>query len=243
MADLKTNYNDGDIFSAADINNTNREVNAKLPKSGGTMYGGINFGHTSNALSWIYIDGRQWHMRPDADIDLFQIVRVNSDGSVHGYFNIDADGNATFNRPLNVGTGGTGSNSAAGARQNLDIPEWRPGDVFTLPWAVYMSGIVTSGGQDCIITIPLGCPIRASSAAASGSVILRGNQGYLDNMDSGNGVPISGGDFTNSVEIANAKAGLIKFSIHKNSAFTNVANNTPVALGTATTPQFKITFA
>ena len=90
-----------------------------FPKTGGNLNGGINFGQTSNSLSWIYEDGRQWHMRPNADIDVFQVVRVTSDGSAYGYFNIDADGNVTFTKPLSVGAGGTGATSAAGARANL----------------------------------------------------------------------------------------------------------------------------
>ena len=90
-----------------------------FPKTGGNLNGGINFGQTSNALSWVYEDGRQWHVRPDADIDVFQVVRVTSDGSAYGYLNIDADGNVTFTNPLGVGAGGTGANSAAGARANL----------------------------------------------------------------------------------------------------------------------------
>ena len=100
-----------------------------FPKAGGNLNGGINFGQTSNALSWIYEDGRQWHMRPNADIDVFQVVRVTSDGSAYGYFNIDADGNVTFTKPLRVGAGGTGATSAAGARQNLAVPELRNGVV------------------------------------------------------------------------------------------------------------------
>ena len=90
-----------------------------FPKTGGNLNGGINFGQTSNALSWVYEDGRQWHVRPDADIDVFQVVRVTSDGSAYGYLNIDDDGNVTFTNPLGVGAGGTGANSAAGARANL----------------------------------------------------------------------------------------------------------------------------
>lgn len=100
-----------------------------FPKTGGNLNGGINFGQTSNALSWDYEDGRQWHVRPNADIDVFQVVRVTSDGSAYGYLNIDADGNVTFTNPLGVGAGGTGANNAAGARNNLSVPELRNGVV------------------------------------------------------------------------------------------------------------------
>lgn len=116
-----------------------------FPKTGGNLNGGINFGQTSNSLSWVYEDGRQWHVRPAADIDVFQVVRVTSDGSAYGYLNIDADGNVTFTTPLGVGAGGTGANNAAGARNNLSVPELRNGVVIVANQ--YGIGTGVSAGQ------------------------------------------------------------------------------------------------
>jgi hypothetical protein len=161
MAKLKENYNDGEIFMAADINATNSEVNKKADKS-----------------------------------------------------------------------------------EIPEVMEWKAGDIFALTWGAYMGGIVTSGTKECAITVPLGAPIRARSATVTGNVILRGGQGYIDNMDSGKGIPLQGGDYEGMVQIINAKAGLVKINVKKKSAaFENVVNNTPVMMGTATEPQLTITFA
>ncbi len=150
----------------------------------------------------------------------------------------------TSQKPLDMASGGLGASTPEGGRAALDIQEWRAGDVFSLTWGVYLGGIVTSGGKECAITVPLGAPIRAKSVAVAGNVILRGNQGYLDNMDSGKGIPLSGGDFTGTAQIVSAKAGLVKISIKKESAaFGNVGNNTPIMMGTATTPQLTLTFS
>ena len=88
----------------------------------------------------------------------------------------------------------------------------------------------------------LGQPIFAAGAGLSGSAVLRGIKGYLDNMSYATGVAAGTAGYTFTTQIMNAKAGIIQLSISKTSAFENATNNTPIVINGAGNESLVLTF-
>ena len=102
-----------------------------LATSGGPITGYLQFGTMSNGLEWFTENGTQFHLRPHAPSNLFQITvkGAGTDNTEIGAFGISYKGEVSLAVPLGTAEGGTGATSAAGARQNLAVPELRNGVV------------------------------------------------------------------------------------------------------------------
>lgn len=102
-----------------------------LATSGGPITGYLQFGTSGNGLEWFTENGTQFHLRPYAPSNLFQITvkGAGTDNTEIGAFGISYKGEVSLAVPLGTAEGGTGATSAAGARQNLAVPELRNGVV------------------------------------------------------------------------------------------------------------------
>ena len=102
-----------------------------LATSGGPITGYLQFGTMSNGLEWFTANGTQIHLRPYTPNNVFQITFKGPDTENQeiGAFSISTTGYVTLGRPLGIESGGIGATSAAGARQNLAVPELRNGVV------------------------------------------------------------------------------------------------------------------
>lgn len=119
---------------------------------------------------------------------------------------------------------------------------WHAGDVIEFDGGMAIAGYLTGGTKDCHALLFLGQPIFAAGAELSGSAVLRGIKGYLDNMSYDTGVSAGTAGYTFTAQIMNAKAGIVRLSISKTSAFTNSTNNTPIVINGAGNESLILTF-
>ena len=119
---------------------------------------------------------------------------------------------------------------------------WHAGDAIEFAGDMAIAGYLTGGTKDCHALLFLGQPIFAVGAGLSGSAVLRGIKGYLDNMSYATGVAAGTAGYTFMAQIMNAKAGIIRLSISKASAFENATNNTPIVINGAGNESLVLTF-
>lgn len=119
---------------------------------------------------------------------------------------------------------------------------WHAGDAIEFAGDMAIAGYLTGGTKDCHALLFLGQPIFAAGAGLSGSAVLRGIKGYLDNMSYATGVAAGTAGYTFTAQIMNAKAGIIRLSISKTSAFENATNNTPIVINGAGNESLVLTF-
>lgn len=119
---------------------------------------------------------------------------------------------------------------------------WHAGDAIEFDGGMAIAGYLTGGTKDCHALLFLGQPIFAAGAELSGSAVLRGIKGYLDNMSYDTGVSAGTSGYTFTAQIMNAKAGIVRLSISKTSAFTNSTNNTPIVINGAGNESLVLTF-
>lgn len=119
---------------------------------------------------------------------------------------------------------------------------WHAGDTIEFDGGMAIAGYLTGGTKDCHALLFLGQPIFAAGAELSGSAVLRGIKGYLDNMSYETGVSAGMSGYTFTTQIMNAKAGIVRLSISKTSAFTNSTNNTPIVINGAGNESLVLTF-
>ena len=109
----------------------------------------------------------------------------------------------------------------------------KAGDTYTVPNGSQICGIISGSGAIVQGTLYLGVPIVATSITLSGSFVVRGGSGYLNSMSYLTGVSVSASGYTCSASIVDANRGVINIRFQKSSAFSNVTNNTPVAITSA----------
>lgn len=119
---------------------------------------------------------------------------------------------------------------------------WHAGDTIEFAGDMAIAGYLTGGTKDCHALLFLGQPIFAAGAGLSGSAVLRGIKGYLDNMSYATGVAAGTAGYTFTAQIMNAKAGIVRLSISKASAFGNATNNTPIVINGAGNESLVLTF-
>lgn len=119
---------------------------------------------------------------------------------------------------------------------------WHAGDTIEFAGDMAIAGYLTGGTKDCHALLFLGQPIFATGAGLSGSAVLRGIKGYLDNMSYATGVAAGTAGYTFTAQIMNAKAGIVRLSISKTSAFENATNNTPIVINGAGNESLVLTF-
>lgn len=119
---------------------------------------------------------------------------------------------------------------------------WHAGDTIEFTGDMAIAGYLTGGTKDCHALLFLGQPIFAVGAGLSGSAVLRGIKGYLDNMSYATGVAAGTAGYTFTAQIMNAKAGIVRLSISKTSAFENATNNTPIVINGAGNESLVLTF-
>nr|DAF83210.1 MAG TPA: protein of unknown function DUF859 [Caudoviricetes sp.] len=119
---------------------------------------------------------------------------------------------------------------------------WHAGDAIEFAGDMAIAGYLTGGTKDCHALLFLGQPIFAAGAGLSGSAVLRGIRGYLDNMSYATGVAAGTAGYTFTAQIMNAKAGIVRLSISKTSAFENATNNTPIVINGAGNESLVLTF-
>lgn len=119
---------------------------------------------------------------------------------------------------------------------------WHAGDAIEFAGDMAIAGYLTGGTKDCHALLFLGQPIFAAGAGLSGSAVLRGIMGYLDNMSYATGVAAGTAGYTFTAQIMNAKAGIVRLSISKTSAFENATNNTPIVINGAGNESLVLTF-
>lgn len=119
---------------------------------------------------------------------------------------------------------------------------WHAGDAIEFDGGMAIAGYLTGGTKDCHALLFLGQPIFAAGAGLSGSAVIRGIKGYLDNMSYETGVSAGTAGCTFTAQIMNAKAGIVRLSISKTSAFTNSTNNTPIVINGAGNESLVLTF-
>ena len=119
---------------------------------------------------------------------------------------------------------------------------WHAGDTIEFAGDMAIAGYLTGGTKDCHALLFLGQPIFAAGAGLSGSAVLRGIKGYLDNMSYATGVAAGTAGYTFTAQIMNAKAGIVRLSISKASAFENATNNTPIVINGAGNESLVLTF-
>lgn len=119
---------------------------------------------------------------------------------------------------------------------------WHAGDAIEFTGDMAIAGYLTGGTKDCHALLFLGQPIFATGAGLSGSAVLRGIKGYLDKMSYATGVAAGTAGYTFTAQIMNAKAGIVRLSISKTSAFENATNNTPIVINGAGNESLVLTF-
>ena len=128
--------------------------------------------------------------------------------------------------PQAISIGGTGATNRKDAAANLAL-EFRAGDTLNRT-SMLLFGYVTENTTRLIFEVPLGRQTYGLSNVTFTSFhgVLRGVQGYLDNINTDRNLLAS--PFT-GFDVQYSYSGLLRVIVTKNAAFTNVVNNTPIA--------------
>lgn len=158
------------------------------------------------------------------DIDDGDRVDIQATQGVGVYLHSKINGTWTTT-PQAISIGGTGATNRRLAAANLGL-EAVNGQTMESN-SVPIMGYVTNNSTQLILSIPTHIHTYGITRVVvnSFSGILRGNNGYLDGVNSSRNLIAS----PFSTVIAKRHTGLLVATVTKSSAFTNVANNTPVA--------------
>lgn len=161
------------------------------------------------------------HYNPENADDIVNQIQCDKSGVYH---HVKENG-SWRTVPHSIAVGGTGATNRRLAAANLGL-EAVNGQIMESN-SVPIMGYVTNNSTQLILSIPTHVHTYGITRVVvnSFSGILRGNNGYLDNINSSRNLIAS----PFSTVIAKRHTGLLVATVTKSSAFTNVTNNTPVA--------------
>ena len=169
-------------------------------------------------------------------VDSDNLVQIQADGS--GVFLHKRDNGSWSTIPNAISVGGTGATNLVAALQNLEMV-YHDGDTYAVSGAYPLYGYITENLTQLWFTIITPRRMRAGTISrvtiGSLSAILRGDKGYLDNINTSRNLlaaPFSATPLRlseNAIRIIVTKSG---------SAFSNATNNTPINLQAT----FSVTF-
>lgn len=160
------------------------------------------------------------HYNPESTDDVVNQIQCDRNGVYH---HVKENG-SWRTVPHSIAVGGTGATNRRLAAANLGL-EAVDGQTMVSNFVPIM-GYVTENSKQLILSIPTHIQTYGITRVVvnSFSGILRGNNGYLDNINSSRNLIAS----PFSTVVAKRHTGLLVATVTKSSAFTNVTNNTPV---------------
>ena len=106
---------------------------------------------------------------------------------------------------------------------------YKKGDVITVTQPTYLNGYITASAQDVKFDVPVPKKLDYISSISVTRLqgAIRGNKGYINGTS---GWQVYSGDSNYTITASISNSGAVSIILHKSSAFTNIDNNTPLAV-------------